>query len=362
MPKLIKSGRQISLNAPENGLVSWKSPSNIAIVKYWGKRHEQIPSNPSVSFTLSEAHTITRLSYIKKDDTQSIDFRFLFEGKENPGFSKRVDNYLNRLSEDLPFLKHYHLEIVSENSFPHSSGIASSASAMSALALCLCSMEEEVFGDNSSDEDFDLKASYLSRLGSGSASRSIYPTAAIWGEMGEVKGSSNEYALGINDLVNDVFKSYQNKICIISTSEKKVSSTAGHEIMNQHAYSEARILQAKQHTQRCLDYLRTGDEWRLGQLMEQEALGLHGLMMSSNTPYLLLEPGTIEAIQELWAFRNESKIPVFFSLDAGPNLHVMYHQRHEAEISSWMDQKIRPYCEGGKIIEDHIGRGAEQIS
>ena len=111
--------------------LGWRSPSNIALVKYWGKRPVQIPENPSLSFTLSSSHTDTRLEYALQDSGR-LKMDFLFEGKVNPAFEKRVRGYLESMVSYLPFLEKLELNISSSNSFPHSSGIASSASAMSA--------------------------------------------------------------------------------------------------------------------------------------------------------------------------------------------------------------------------------------
>ena len=116
--------------------VSWKAPSNIALVKYWGKLKGQIPANPSVSFTLTNCYTETSV-YFEKLENPSKDFQFdfFFEGNPKPSFHPKIVTFFERIYEYQPFLKDYYLRIDSYNSFPHSSGIASSASAMAALAL-----------------------------------------------------------------------------------------------------------------------------------------------------------------------------------------------------------------------------------
>src|SRR5699024_8117067 len=118
-------------NSKDAGTVKWESPSNIALIKYWGKSNIQIPKNPSISFTLSEAKTITRLDWVKKEIPDSeIDFSFFFQGEEKPEFIPKLKIFFRRIIDKMPFLTNYHLRISSENTFPHSSGIASSASAM----------------------------------------------------------------------------------------------------------------------------------------------------------------------------------------------------------------------------------------
>ena len=124
-----------------DGEVAWRSPSNIALVKYWGKYGRQLPSNPSISFTLKNAHTNMRMKYSSGNGAVTL----YFEGERNEQFEQRIKRYIKSINDIYPFLENVDLEIHSENSFPHSAGIASSASAMSALALCLCSIEKKVF-------------------------------------------------------------------------------------------------------------------------------------------------------------------------------------------------------------------------
>ena len=100
------------------------------------------------------------------------------------------------------------LTIRSKNSFPHSAGIASSASSMSALALCLCSLEDELFETLGDDSEFDKKASYIARLGSGSACRSIYPGMALWGQNDKIEGSSDLFAIHIQKIFMKSFKAF----------------------------------------------------------------------------------------------------------------------------------------------------------
>ena len=126
-----------------NNQIIKHSPSNIAIVKYWGKHGNQLPNNPSISFTLSNCFTETKITYnnidsqfFKSSDSQ-ISLDFFFEGKENQAFKDKIEKFILKNEQYFSFLKGLHLNIESRNSFPHSSGIASSASSMSALVMCL---------------------------------------------------------------------------------------------------------------------------------------------------------------------------------------------------------------------------------
>jgi diphosphomevalonate decarboxylase len=165
----------------ESGSFTWSAPSNIALVKYWGKKENQVPANPSVSFTLNNCKTITKLAYNKKDKGEGFSFDLLFEGKPKEDFKPKILKFFQRVEQYLPFLKEYHFTIDTQNTFPHSSGIASSASGMAALAMNLMSLEKEL-NPEMTENYFYQKASFLARLGSGSACRSVKGSIVVWGE------------------------------------------------------------------------------------------------------------------------------------------------------------------------------------
>ena len=341
-----------------NGSVEWQSPSNIALVKYWGKHGRQLPSNPSISFTLSKALTTTQVKYKVLESTglePSLSFKF--EGKEKPDFSKKIKTYLAHISEDLPILKRLELDIESSNSFPHSSGIASSASSMSALALCLLSIDQEI--NNSANIDL-TQASRLARLGSGSASRSVFGPIAVWGSSELNPACTNDYAIPYSENIASVFKNFHDDILIVSKTEKAVSSRAGHALMIDNPYALNRFEQAHRHLLEIVEAMEKGDIEKFGSIVEKEALTLHALMMASEPPYMLMEPNTIKIIQEIQRFRKENKIPVYFTLDAGPNVHMLYPHQYEQAVNELKSQ-IKPYCINNTIIEDRVGEGPKRL-
>ena len=226
------------------GQVQWTSPSNIALVKYWGKHGRQLPSNPSISLTLSKAVSETAVKYAYKKNTGHPKRSFTFEGQAKPSFEKKVLDYLDSIADVFPLVQHLDLEIDSSNTFPHSSGIASSASSMSALAMCLVDLASQIQGADKLDFE---RASLLARLGSGSASRSIYGPVAIWGDNDVIKTSSNLFAIPYLDGIDPIFNSYHDDILIISKSEKSVSSRAGHALMENNPYALNRFEQAHRH-------------------------------------------------------------------------------------------------------------------
>ena len=345
-----------------SGTINWKSPSNIAIIKYWGKYGIQFPRNPSISFTLENAFTQTILNYTPKTDQgEGISLDFTFHGEENEAFRAKMVKFLESIRPIFPFLNQLHLTVKSGNSFPHSAGIASSASSMSALALCLCTLEDELFQTLQDDELFDKKASYVARLGSGSACRSIYSRMAAWGETSAIIGSSNNYAVPFATEMHDIYKNFHDDILIASQSEKSVSSRAGHALMEGNAYAAPRYQQANERMQRLVEVLKNGDIETFGTIAENEALTLHALMMTSNPSYILMRPNSLKMIELIRDYRASTKQPIYFTLDAGPNLHVLYPETIIHEVRPFIEAQLLPLCEEGMWISDWVGEGPEQL-
>ena len=193
----------------KNGILTWESPSNIALVKYWGKYGEQLPANPSVSFTLNNCKTTTKLIFqLKETPDQEFEFDVFFEGKKSEDFKPKIDKFFKRVEKYLPFITRYVFEIHTVNTFPHSSGIASSASGMSALACCLIALEKSLTNEQLTEEYWIQKTSFIARLGSGSACRSLEGDIVVWGEHSKIKGSSNLFGIKYPYKVHDNFNNY----------------------------------------------------------------------------------------------------------------------------------------------------------
>ncbi|MCF8297879.1 MAG: diphosphomevalonate decarboxylase [Saprospiraceae bacterium] len=351
--------KNLTFQSPLDGIhkLCWQSPSNIALIKYWGKYGNQLPRNPSLSFTLQNSYTEALITYSFKNEAEGISLEFYFERKENTDFKNRVEKYLISLIPIFPFLKQLNLRIETKNTFPHSSGIASSAASMSAIALCLCSIEQKHFDSLKCEDDFYSKASYVARLGSGSAARSVYGGFVSWGKSEEIENSSNEFALPLKSEIHDNFKDLCDSVLIVSSGKKKVSSSAGHKLMENHPFADSRIKQANQNLKILLKSLKSGDFNMFIEIVENEAMTLHSLMMSSNPSYTLLLPNTLNIINKIREFRSESKLPICFTLDAGPNVHIIFPRSFENQIYEFIEKELLVYCEPKFWIKDFIGKG-----
>ena len=353
-------------HALEKGSFSWSAPSNIALVKYWGKKAKQIPANPSISFTLNHCKTVTTLSFVKKHfdklnvTNSEFSFDLLFEGKPKEDFKPKIQKFFERIAIYLPFLKDYHFTIDTQNTFPHSSGIASSASGMAALAMNLMSLEKTL-NPNMTDEYFYQKASFLARLGSGSACRSVKGSVVVWGIHSTIKESSDFFGVEFPNGIHKNFKNFQDTILLVDKGEKQVSSSIGHDLMHNHPFSERRFEQAHENLDKLIGIFANGNLDEFITIVESEALTLHSMMMTSIPYFILMKPNTLEIINKIWKFRNVTKIPVCFTLDAGANVHVLYPENVKEKVLQFIKDELVGYCQNGQYICDEIGNGSQLI-
>jgi len=358
----------------EDGSFTWKAPSNIALVKYWGKRELQEPENPSISFTLSNCFTETTLEFKKSQEPAKVSksdnnitstqrkshFDFFLDGERKPEFNKKIGEFIVRISPLATFIYDYDFIIKTHNSFPHSSGIASSASGMAALALCIMSMEKAL-NPSMSNELFYKKASFLARLGSGSAARSIKGELVVWGEHSEIGESSDLFGVEFPYKVHHNFKNYQDIILLVDKGEKVVSSTVGHNLMHNHPFAQKRFEQANENLSKLTEILQTGDLKAFVNIVESEALTLHAMMMTSNPYFILMKPNTLEIINKIWNFRVHTNSNICFTLDAGANVHVLFPEKEKETVNAFLAEELIQFCQKNEYICDSVGSGAKQM-
>ena len=354
---IFKTTNYITLT--EKGSFTFSAPSNIALVKYWGKKDHQIPANPSLSFTLNHCKTITTLQFEPKSE-KGISFDLLFEGQPKESFRPKIQKYFERIQELCPYILDYHFTIDTKNTFPHSSGIASSASGMAALSANIIALEKMISTDKK-EAYYNEKASLLARLGSGSACRSIKGNIVVWGETASIENSSDLFGVAFPYEVHSIFENYQDTILLVDKGEKQVSSTVGHELMHNHPFAERRFQQAHENIERLKTVLKSGDLEQFIALVESEALTLHAMMMTSMPYFILMKPNTLEIIQQLWKFRQETNTPVCFTLDAGANVHVLYPEKYKKEVQHFIENQLAAYCQNGQFINDEMGFGIKEL-
>ncbi|MBF0207841.1 MAG: diphosphomevalonate decarboxylase [Oligoflexia bacterium] len=339
--------------------LSWRmrarACANIALIKYWGKKTQgiQLPINPSLSFTLKHSYVDFDVTFLKGQGPCLNLTSFLYNGHPMPSFEKRIVDYLRQNLEN----ENISVAIKSQCSFPHSAGIASSAASMAALALIVCRYKAI------DREQFYQQASILARLGSGSACRSVYGGMVLWGEDPAFAGSSDQWAIPLSSdhlVVAPLFRKLRDTILLVDSSAKEISSSAGHRLMNDHPYREARVLTARNNLYKLCRELNSGDWREVANVVESEALGLHALMMTSTPSYLLLKPATLAIVDKLRHWRARESLPLFFTLDAGPNLHLIYPDVDDVvpRVKEFIKGELLVFCENQRFIDDEMSEQA----
>lgn len=351
--------------------ISASCPSNIALIKYWGKYANQMPANPSISYTLNACRTNTEMQFSAGEPFAVQTF---LSGKEEPKFAEKIDKYFRSIEPYLPWILKGKFIINTENTFPHSSGIASSASGFGAIAKCLMALDSRFqipdsrLSENGilSEIEGTQKASFLARLGSGSACRSLYDGLVVWGETSEVAGSSDLFAVKYPDEdIHPVFKNFNDWVLLIHEGQKSVSSTVGHGLMNTNPYAERRFQEARENFIPLKQILKSGDMAAFIKLVEHEALTLHAMMMMSDPAFILMKTGTLEVLNNIWKFREETGLPLFFTLDAGANVHLLFPNSdvncHAEPVEASIDRieefintELLQHTQNGGVVKDFM--------
>lgn len=283
--------------------------SNIALVKYWGVRRVGrqglVPLNPSVSMTLDQARTTTTVQFLPRltQDTCRINRRTA--PLDTMDRVRRVMDRVRRLARLKAFAR-----IESVNHFPTSAGVASSASGFAALALAA------VRAAGLNDDPETLVP--LTVLGSGSACRSLYGGYVLWSPAGTARAPSGVRQLGPADHWPLV-----DLIAILSRERKKVPSEQGHLLARTSPLLAGRLKSLGKTVSRVRKAIRERDLPSLGEAIEADALCMHAVMMTSRPALLYWKPATLAVIQAVRDLRDRRGLPCYFTIDAGPNVHVI---------------------------------------
>ena len=231
---------------------------------------------------------------------------------------------------------------------------------MAALSLCIMNLEKEL-NPKITEEFFNKKASFLARLGSGSASRSVKGSLVVWGKHKNIKGSSDLYGIAYPGEIHETFKNYHDTILLVDEGEKQVSSTVGHQLMYNHPFAENRFEQAKENLTKISEAIQKGDLKSFISIVESEALTLHAMMMTSNPYFILMKPNTLQIINKIWEYRARTNSSVCFTLDAGANVHLLYPKKEKKSVNKFLLKELIQFCEKNHYICDQVGFGSKEI-
>lgn len=313
---------------------------NIAFIKYWGDADSRlrIPANGSISMNLEGLYTRTKVTF---EPTLDED-RFTLDGQVVAGEArKRVSKFLDLVRQMSGITDSARVE--SENNFPSGSGIASSASAFAALSLAASTAAGLKLDEGS--------LSRLARRGSGSACRSI-PAGFVEWQAGEDNASSYAFSIAPPEHwdMNDC-------IAVVSHEHKETGSSDGHALAGTSVLQSARIADAPRRLDICRQAILQKDFQAFVEIVELDSNLMHAVTMTSKTPLFYWHPETLAVIQAIGEWRR-SGIPVCYTIDAGPNVHVLT----PGERALWVSASLLQIEGVDKVLSAKPGAGVRLIT
>lgn len=318
------------------------APANIAFIKYWGRKDEKLrlPANNSLAMNLSNVFTITTVEFLenlKQDQIKMVGEKLNDKSKE------RIVDHLERI-RNLANIK-VHARVVTKNNFPKGTGIASSASGFAALTLAATTAA----GLKLSQKQLSI----LARQGSGSACRSIPDGFTEW-RAGNSSETSYAYSLYPPNWwdITDI-------IAIIGETPKKVSSSEGHVLSESSLFYKPRIEGMRAKIRVIKEALKQRNFKKFGEIIEEEAVNMHAVMMTSKPALFYWLPKTMEIILAVQDWR-DTGLPVYFTIDAGPNVHLICQGKDENRVSKKLKSLgikkiiINKPTNGARIISKHL--------
>lgn len=291
------------------------APANIAFIKYWGKRSSalRIPLNDSISMNLSEATTTTTVEFSKDLQRDTVVFQKEMVKDEEV---RRITKQLDRIRKKAGC--HWYARVETKNSFPKGTGIASSASGFAALTVAAAT----AIGLTISERELTV----LARLGSGSACRSI-PDGFVWWHAGKTSRQSYAESLYPSTWWEDI----RDIVCVISKTEKAVSSTSGMDLVRTSPLYKLRLSEIPEKIEKVRSAMRVRNLRELGKLIEEDAISMHCVMMTQNPPLFYWNEITLRVLETIFEMQ-KGGMDAFFTLDAGPNVHVICDVHDKEEL------------------------------
>jgi diphosphomevalonate decarboxylase len=314
--------------------------SNIAFIKYWGNRDYalRLPVTGSISMNLEGLHTRTTIAF---DESLTADVVVLGGDVQSPEATQRVSQHLNRIRTRAGITTFARVD--SQNNFPASTGIASSASAFAALTLAASAAVGLTLSEK--------KLSILARQGSGSASRSVPGGFVEWYE-----GITTDDSYSVSIAAPDHW-ALADCIAIVSHAPKEVGSADGHVLAPTSPLQPARIQDTPRRLVACRNALLARDFASFAEIVEEDSTMMHAIMMTSRPPLYYWQPPTLAIMAAVRQWRAEG-LPACFTIDAGPNVHVITPAEHKNEVN----RRLQAISGVQNVLTALPGGGATLIS
>ena len=311
--------------------------TNIALIKYWGKKNEELilPINNSLSLTLDAFYTETEVIF---SDSYMVDEFYLDGTLQDEKATKKVSQFLDLFRKEAGLsLK---ASVISQNFVPTAAGLASSASGLAALAGA-CNTALKLGLD-------DLSLSRFARRGSGSACRSIFGGFVEW-EKGHDDLSSYAKPVPSDSFEDDLAMVF----VLINDQKKEVSSRNGmRRTVETSSFYQGWLDSVEGDLYQLKQAIKTKDFQLLGETMERNGLKMHGTTLAAQPPFTYWSPDSLKAMDAVRQLRKQG-IPCYFTMDAGPNVKVLVENSHLSEVQETFTKLFSKE----QVITAHSGPG-----
>ncbi|HLF28570.1 MAG TPA: diphosphomevalonate decarboxylase [Anaerolineae bacterium] len=325
------------------GKATAQAHPNIAFIKYWGNRDHalRIPANSSLSMNMAGLSTTTTVAF---DAALGGDVVVLGEVERSGAPKERVVKILDRVRARAGF--DLRARMHSRNNFPSGAGLASSASGFAALAIASAA---------AAGLDLDEPAlSRLARLGSGSACRSV-PAGYVEWQAGSDDASSYAFSIAPPEHWD-----LRDVIAVVDVKHKAVGSTQGHALADTSPLHAGRVATIPDRLSRVKAAVLDRDFATLAPIVEDDALAMHAVMLTSQPPLIYWQPATVAIIHAVRAWRADG-VPACFTIDAGANVHCLCEPAAATEVKRRLlaiagVQDALTVTPGGaaRLIETHL--------
>jgi len=327
------------------------APSNIAFIKYWGKREPamQWPTNDSLSMTLSSTGTNTSCKRID-GHIDEITWSGQKLEAQDKRFIKAV-KHLHYLRENFGVAGA--LSVSTSNTFPTGAGIASSASGFAALTIAALACWTDTSDWDALVKKIGLqRLAHAARMGSGSACRSVLGGLVQW------QAGASPLEQSVTNLQTIAPLELADSIVLVDAGEKTHSSTEGHSYATSSPMFGLRLAGLPERIAAMHKALIHQDLPTFGNLLEQEALEMHSIMMTATPAIHYVRAEAWDLLATLRKWRQETGCNAYFTLDAGSNPHIISPVAEQKNIVAFLQSQYPKYT----VLIDKIGNAPKLSS
>ncbi len=319
-----------------------RAPASVALIKYWGRKDDvlRLPQNGSVSINMSNLLTTTTVEFASSLEADTV----MINGQNIKEEALRVIQHLDRIRALTGISDR--ARVVSENSFPSSTGLSSSSSGFAALTVAAASAA----GLKLSEKELSI----LARQGSGSACRSIPDGFVEW-----LDGERSETSYAVSLFPPDHW-AIADIVAVVSAEKKEVSSAEGHKTALSSPFFAARQQKIGEKIALLKRMIAAKNFKAFGELVEAEALEFHAVTMTSTPSLVYLIPHSLRMIKTVRKWRDEG-LPVYFNINTGQDVHILCEKKNVGNVQKKLqgldfvrDVIVNEPAKGARLVEEHL--------